>query len=83
MPNQDERIGYVSSLARYDRPAARLPNHKNGGRPYDDTGPSYIPTIARSQISRNEVRRVRPDQRLTSMSHRDGCHTGGSGVNER
>ena len=45
-PNQDERIGYESSLAQYDRSAASLQNHKNGGRRYGATGPSYIPAIA-------------------------------------
>ena len=43
--NQDERIRYESSLARYDRSAATLPNYKKSGRRYGATGPLYVPTI--------------------------------------
>ena len=48
-PNQDERIGFKSPLAQYDRSAATLPNYKNGGLWYGAAGPSYIPKIAGSQ----------------------------------
>ena len=43
--NQDERIRYAGSPARYDHSAATLPNYKNSGRRYGATGPLYIPTI--------------------------------------
>ena len=79
-PNQEEHIRHESRLAGYDRSAATLPNHKRGGRRYGAARPSYIPTIALSHEIGNEVRSVRPDQRLKSPSHGDGCHTGGSGV---
>ena len=43
-------------------------------------GPSYIPAIARSHKEGTKLEAVRPDQRSKSLSHRDGCYTGGSGV---